>query len=125
MDMNQIIQLLILWLAITISLVIVSKIPLIGVEIDGFQKALISGAVFGILNAVGQAVLNATGIFNWLSLGLYGLILNTIVFGLAAKLVVGFRLKHGIWSALLGAFFMAIVMSIVGWLFGLVFGAVV
>ncbi|MGB3517023.1 MAG: phage holin family protein [Elainellaceae cyanobacterium] len=115
-------QLLIIWLFVTISLVIVSKIPLLGVEIDSFGKALISGAVFGLLNAVGQWLLGATGILNLLSLGLYGLILNTIVFGLAAKLVVGFRLRHGIWSALLGAFFMAIVMSIVGWVFSSVIG---
>jgi putative membrane protein len=108
----DIVQLLILWLVITISLVIVSKIPLIGVEIDTFGKALVSGIVFGILNAIGQYVLAMTGILNFLSLGIYGLILNTIVFGLAAKLVVGFRLKHGIWSALLGAFFMGVVMSL-------------
>jgi len=108
----DIVQLLILWLVITVSLVIVSKIPLIGVEIDSFGKALVSGVVFGILNAIGQYILAMTGILNFLSLGLYGLILNTIVFGLAAMLVTGFRLKHGIWSALLGAFFMGIVLSL-------------
>ncbi|MBF2087840.1 MAG: phage holin family protein [Synechococcales cyanobacterium K44_A2020_017] len=112
-------QLLIIWLLVTVSLIIVSKIPLLGVEIDSFGKALISGAVFGLLNAIGQWLLDATGFLNLLSLGLYGLILNTIVFGLAAKLVVGFRLRHGIWSALLGAFFMAIVMGIVDRVFGI------
>jgi putative membrane protein len=114
----EITQLIIIWLFITISLLIVSKIPLLGVEIDTFGKALISGAVFGVLNAVGQAVLGATELLNWVSLGLYGLILNTIVFGLAAKLVVGFRLRNGILSAILGAFFMAIVMSILGAILG-------
>lgn len=115
-------QLIIIWLFVTISLIIVSKIPLLGVEIDGFGKALISGAVFGLLNAIGQWLLSATALLNWVSLGIYGLILNTIVFGLAAKLVVGFRLRHGIWSAILGAFFMAIVMSIVGWAFSNLIG---
>jgi putative membrane protein len=115
----MLIPLLITWLVITVSLIIVSKLPL-GVEIDSFNKALVSGAVFGILNVAGQWILSTFGLIQWLSLGLFGLILNVIVFGLAAKLVVGFRLKWGIWSAILGAFFLSIVMGLVNWAVNLV-----
>ena len=107
-------SLLIIWLVITACLLIVSYIPFIGVEIDSFGKAIVAGAVFGILNAIGHWLLGNLGWFNVITLGLFGLILNVIVFGLAAKLVEGFRLRHGIMSAVLGAFCMAIVLSIVG-----------
>ena len=108
------VPLLITWIVITVCLLIVSYIPFIGVEIDSFGKAIISGAVFGILNAIGHWLLGALGWFNVITLGLFGLIINIIVFGLAAALVEGFRLRHGIMSAVLGAFCMAIVLSIVG-----------
>lgn len=115
----EIIPILITWVVITISLVIISKLPL-GVEIDSWGKAFLSGAVFGVLNAIGQWLVTNLRVINFLTLGLFGLILNIIIFGLAAKLVVGFRLKWGIWSAILGAFVLAIVISVVNYLVGLV-----
>lgn len=112
-------SLLITWLVITVCLLIISYIPFIGVEIDSFGKAIISGAVFGILNAIGHWLLGTLGFINVITFGLFGLILNVIVFGLAAMLVEGFRLRHGIMSAVLGAFFMAVVSGIIFKLFGL------
>ena len=47
----NIVQLLIIWLVTAVSFVIISKIPT-GVEVDDFQKALISAGVFGLLNAL-------------------------------------------------------------------------
>ena len=108
------VPLLITWVVITACLLIVSYIPFIGVEIDSFGKALVAGAVFGILNAIGHWLIGSLSWFNFITLGVFGLVLNVIVFGLAAKLVEGFRLRHGIMSAILGAFCMAIVLSIVG-----------
>ncbi|MEM9219950.1 MAG: phage holin family protein [Cyanobacteria bacterium P01_F01_bin.150] len=113
------VSLLVLWVAITVCLLIVSYIPFIGVEIDNFGKAFVAGAVFGILNVVGQWLLNSLSLINVLSLGLFSLIINVIVFALAAKLVEGFRLRHGVMSAILGAFFMAVVSGIIFKVFGL------
>ncbi|MEB3230452.1 MAG: phage holin family protein [Leptolyngbyaceae bacterium] len=109
----DIVSLLIIWLVVTVSLLIVSYIPLIGVEIDSFGKALVAGAVFGVLNVIAQWFLSTFSIVNFLTIGLLGLIINVIVFGLAAKLVEGFHLRHGVMSAILGAFFMAVVSGIV------------
>ena len=47
----NIVSLLIAWLVTSVSLFIISKLPT-GVEIDTFQKAIVSAAVFGILNAL-------------------------------------------------------------------------
>lgn len=110
--MNDLIALLIIWLVTAVSFVIISKIP-IGVEIDTFNKALISAAVFGLLNAIVKPVLAViTFPITILTLGLFWLFLNVIIFGLAAWLVTGFRLRWGIWSAILGAIALAIVQSV-------------
>ena len=112
----DIVSIIITLLVIAVSLIIVSKIPLLGVEIDTFAKALISAVVFAILNAIGEFLTPSIPI----TIGLLSFVINVIVFGLSAKLVAGFRLKYGIWSAIMGAFFMAIVLGVVKALLGTV-----
>jgi putative membrane protein len=98
---------------LAISLLIISKIPPIGVEIDNPVKALIAGAIIGIFNGIWGFFPNALrGFFALVSLGLIPLIGSIIVFGLSAWLVEGFRLRYGIWSAILGAIALAIISSI-------------
>ncbi len=95
-----------------ISLLIISKLPT-GVEVDNPFIALISGAIIGAFSGL-------WGLFpGWfratsaiISLGLIPLIGSIIVFGLAAWMVQGFRLRWGIGSAILGAIALAIVNSI-------------
>ncbi|MBE9003454.1 phage holin family protein [Fortiea sp. LEGE XX443] len=104
--------LIITWLVTAISFLIISRLP-IGVEIDNFGKALITAAVFGILNALLLPVLTLFTLpFIILTLGLFFLILNSIIFSLSAAIVPGFRLKYGFWSALLGSLALAIINSI-------------
>lgn len=106
------IGILITWLVTTVSFLIISKLPL-GVEIDTFGKAAISAAVFGVLNALVRPILAILSFpFIVLTLGLFIFILNAIIFGLAAWLVTGFRLRWGFWSALLGSLALGIVNSI-------------
>jgi hypothetical protein len=47
----DIVSLAIAWLVTSVSFFIISKLP-IGVDIDSFGKAMISAAVFGLLNAL-------------------------------------------------------------------------
>lgn len=100
------------WLITTISFLIISKIP-IGIEIDSFKKAAISAAVFGILNALLRPLLGfLTFPIVFLTFGLFAFVLNAIIFGLAAYLVEGFRLRWGLWSALIGSIALGIVNSL-------------
>ena len=100
-------------IVLAISLLIISKIPPIGVEIDSPVKALLAGAIIGIFNGFwGFFPSGLRGFFAIISLGLIPLIGAIIVFGLSAWLVEGFRLRYGIWSAILGAITLAIVSSI-------------
>lgn len=109
----NIIGLLVIWLVTSVSLFIISKLPT-GVEIDSFQKALVSALVFGLLNALVKPILSFLSfplaiIFSGF---LIGLILNMVIFGLAAYLVHGFRLRWGFWSALIGSFALSLINSL-------------
>ena len=95
-----------------ISFVIIAKLP-IGVEVDSMGKAIVAGIVFGILNGIIKPILFFLTLpFTIVTLGLFALILNAIIFGLAAWLVEGFRLRWGWWSAFLGTFSLSVVNSI-------------
>lgn len=51
-------ELLIIWLVTAVSLLIISRIELFGIEIENFGTALIVAVVLGLLNAVLRPVLN-------------------------------------------------------------------
>ena len=96
-----------------ISLLIISKIPFLGVEIDSVGKALFSGLVFGLLTAFVKPILAFLAApITFLTFGLFAFIINVIIFGLAAKLVEGFRLRNGWISAILGAIALSIINGI-------------
>lgn len=110
---------LVAWLVTAVSLLIISRLP-VGVEIDGFPKAFLAAVAFGILNAIVRPVLFwLTVPLTILTLGLFLLVLNAIIFALAAALVSGFRLRYGFWSALLGAFLLSLTNSVIFQILGL------
>ncbi|NDJ16433.1 phage holin family protein [Myxacorys almedinensis A] len=105
-------NLLITWLVTTVTFLIISRLP-IGVEIDGFGKAALSAAVFGVLNAILRPILVILGLpFIIITFGLFLFVLNAIIFGIAAAIVNGFRLRYGFWSALLGSLALTIINSL-------------
>ncbi|MBW4621456.1 MAG: phage holin family protein [Cyanosarcina radialis HA8281-LM2] len=105
-------DILLVWLVTTVSFLIVARLP-IGVELDSLGKAAIAAAIFGIINALLRPILVLLGLpFIILSLGLFLFVINATVFGLAALLVRGFRLRYGFWSALIGSIALSIVNSI-------------
>jgi putative membrane protein len=69
-------------------------------------------AVVGILNAL---LLPLLTFFSFpliiLTIGLFFFVLNSIIFGIAAYLVNGFRLRYGFWSALIGSIALAVINS--------------
>lgn len=92
-----------------VSLWIISKLPF-GVDIDSPIKALTAGAIIGAFNGIYSLFPTwLRAIPAILSLGLVPLIGSIIVFGLAAWLVEGFRLRWGILSAILGAVALAVI----------------
>lgn len=113
----MLLDLLIAWLVSASSLLIITKLP-VGVEIDSPVKAYTSAAVLGIVAAVVNPILRAVFFIpNLLTFGLLSgavtFLISAIAFGTAAALVGGFRLRFGIWSALLGALALSIVSSLI------------
>lgn len=111
------IDFLIAWLVTGSSLLLISQLP-IGVEIDSTPKAVFAAAVLGILNVLILPILKAVFFVpNVLTLGLlsglFAFVMNVIIFASAAKLVEGFSLGMGIWSAVLGAIALALVSSLI------------
>ncbi|WP_414562170.1 MULTISPECIES: phage holin family protein [unclassified Anabaena] len=118
----NIVTLLIVWVVTSISLLIISKLP-IGVEVDTPGKAFFSAAILGIVTAVIRPILRLIFAvpnlltFNLLS-GIFTFMIAVVCFSIAAWLVEGFRLRFGIWSAVLGAFALTIVNSLIYRLLG-------
>jgi putative membrane protein len=110
--MAWLIPFLITWIVTTISFIIITKLPT-GVESDSFGKTAQAALIFGLLNGVVNIIFRIPVLSQLLWLvTLGGLLLNLILFGLSAKIVEGFRLRWGIWSALIGAFLLVIINSI-------------
>jgi putative membrane protein len=120
--MNEIWTILIVWLVTSVSLLIISKLPL-GVEIDTPNKAFLSAAVLGIVTTLVRPILRllfavpSLLTFNLLS-GLFTFMIAVVCFSIAAWLVEGFRLRFGIWSAVLGAFALTIINNLIYRLLG-------
>ena len=119
----NIVTLLIVWVVTAISLLIISKLPL-GVEIDTPGKAFLSAAVLGIVTAVVRPILRLVfAVPNLLTLdllsGIFTFMIAVVCFSIAAWLVEGFRLRYGMWSAVIGAFTLTIINSLIYKLLGL------
>lgn len=110
--MNTIIEIVVSLLITAISLLIISKLPL-GIEIDSIQKSIVAAVVFGILNAILKPILTGFGLFNVLTFGLTSFIANVIIFGLAALLIQGFRLRSKFISPIIGALALSIINSVI------------
>jgi putative membrane protein len=109
--------LLIVWIVTAISLLIISKLPL-GVEIDTPGKAFFSAAILGIVTAVVRPILRLVfAVPNLLTLDLlssiFTFMIAVVCFSIAAWLVEGFRLRYGLWSAIIGAFALTLINSLI------------
>ncbi len=82
-----------------------------GVHVSGFFTALITAFVIGLINAVIRPVLLILSLpINILTLGLFTLVINALMFWLASALVPGFQIA-GFGAALIGA----LVFWIISW----------
>ncbi len=88
-------------LSTALSLLVVD-ILLPGVNIASFPVALIAGVAIGLVNAFVKPILSLLTLpVNFLTLGLFSLVVNGICFSLAAAITPGFSV-HGILAFILG-----------------------
>lgn len=103
-------RLLLVWLINTAALFAVPYL-LPSVQIRSFSVALISALVLGLVNTlIRPLLLLLTLPVTILTLGLFILVVNGLMFWLVAGMVKGFEVG-GFWSAMLGA----LLYSIISW----------
>lgn len=88
-------------LATALSLLVVDLV-VPGVDLATFPAAMIAAVAIGLVNSSVRPILSALSMpLNFLSLGLFSLVVNGICFWLAAVLVPGFSV-HGLLAIILG-----------------------
>lgn len=103
--------LLLVWILNAVALLIVAYL-LPGITVASFGAALIAALVLGLLNTLVKPVLVLLTLpITVVTLGLFLLVLNALVFWFAGSILKGFQVA-GFWWALAGA----IVYSLISWL---------
>ncbi len=98
------------WIISALLLILVAYlVP--GITVASFYTALIAALVLGLVNALIRPVLILLTLpVNILTLGLFTLVINAVMFLLVSSVVKGFNVA-GFWPAFWGA----LVMSIISW----------
>lgn len=83
-----------------------------GISVDNWQTLLVSALVIGVINALLKPILQLISLpITILTLGIFSLVINAALLGLAASIVPGFRID-GFLSAFLGTIVLSIVSTI-------------
>jgi putative membrane protein len=103
-------DIIIAWIVYAVAILVTAYI-LPGVRVDGFVSALIVALVLGIINAVFKPILMAITLpINVLTLGLFSLVVNTLIIMFVSYVVPGFQVD-GFWWALLYAVILAVISA--------------
>ncbi|MCL5794799.1 MAG: phage holin family protein [Patescibacteria group bacterium] len=99
------------WIVNTLALIIISYI-VPGVEVRSFFAALMAALFLGIVNAIIRPILLLLTLpINILTLGLFTLVINALMFWFVASFVKGFNIM-GFWPA----FWAALIYWLIAWL---------
>jgi putative membrane protein len=108
-------RILLVWLINALSLLAVPYV-LPSVSVDSFYIALVTALVLGLLNTLIRPLLVLVTLpITILTLGLFTLVINALLFWLVASFVEGFRVG-GFWSAFWGAIVYSVISSVASWL---------
>ena len=107
--------LLLKWLALALSIMFVGwVVP--GISVANFTTALVASVVVALVNLVITPILVFLTLpINILTLGIFILIINALLFMFVAYLVPGVEV-NGFWSAFLGALLLSILSIGISWL---------
>lgn len=108
-------RLLLSWLLNAVALLAVAYF-LPGIHLSGFGSALIAALLLGLVNTLIRPVLVLLTLpVTVLTLGLFFLVLNGLLFWAVGSILAGFQVD-GFWTAMMGA----LLYGIVGWILSLV-----
>jgi putative membrane protein len=104
-------ELILIWILNAVALLVVAYI-LPGITVASFGSALIAALVLGLLNALVKPVLVILTLpITVVTLGLFLLVLNALVFWFAGSILKGFQV-NGFWWAVIGAIVYSIVSGL-------------
>lgn len=103
------------WIAFSLVIMFVAwLIP--GINIENFWVAMIAAVVIALINAVIKPILMLLTLpINIMSLGIFTLVINAILFMFVAYVVPGIEVS-GFVSAFLGSLLLAILGAFISWL---------
>ncbi len=109
-DIQMLLHILVSWVLSALALWIVAKI-IPGIEVRDFGVALLATVIIGLVNAVIGPILKFLSFpLIFLTLGLFLLVINAALLGLAALFTPGFRVR-GFIPALVGS----VVLTVLTW----------
>ena len=104
--------LLLRWILFALAISFVAWI-IPGIEVEGFMSALLVCIIMALINTfISPLVHFITLPINILTLGIFGLIINALLFMLAGFLAPGFQVE-GFWSALFGSIILSILSPVI------------
>lgn len=108
-------KILLKWVAFALIIMFVAwVIP--GIQIENFWTAMIAAIVIGLINAVIKPVLMFLTLpINILTLGIFTLVINALLFMFAGYIVPGVEIS-GFLSAFLGSLLLSILSVAIAWL---------
>ncbi|USR92778.1 phage holin family protein [Phormidium yuhuli AB48] len=110
-------QFLVTWLMTALALVITAYV-VPGIQLDGFNAALIAAIILGLVNAVVRPLLILLTLpITIITLGLFLLVINALSIQLVAALTSGFAVSN-LLSALIGSLVLSFVSGILDSLIG-------
>ena len=104
-------ELILVWILNAVALLIVAYI-LPGINVASFGSALIAALVLGLLNTLVKPVLILLTLpITIVTLGLFLIVLNALLFWLAGSILRGFQVS-GFWWAVAGAILYSIISGL-------------
>ena len=112
---NGLKQLVLVWL-ITAVVVYFSPNVITGIQLDGFQTALLVSAFNGLINITLKPILNLVFLpLRFLTFGLFSIIINWVCLGLIDNMLIGFHMIT-FWDALWLSIALAISGTLSKWI---------
>jgi len=95
-------------------IVVASVIP--GIAVESFPIAILAAVVIGLVNALIRPLIELLSLpITILTFGLFSLIINALMFGLAAWFTPGFSVA-GFGPAFWGGLLYAVLATVIGWI---------
>ena len=103
--------LLLVWLLNAVALLVVAYI-LPGISVASFGAAMVAALILGLINTLVKPILVLLTLpIPILTLGLFLLVINALVFWFVGSILGGFKV-NGFWWALIGALLYSIISSL-------------